>query len=62
MAGIPGLFGFFMGWVGSASEPQPVPTHTLAVTVFGPSRATQVESAGRAITVTSGKKIHYDTD
>lgn len=58
MAGIKGLFGFFLGWVGSASPPPDIPTHTLAMTIYGPKRTLDVESARHSVEVLSCRRTY----
>lgn len=59
-AGIPGLFGFFTGWVGGAVESD-VPAHSVAMTLFGPAQTQTVLGPIRSLNIVSGARTH-DSD
>lgn len=39
-----------------------VPTHTVAITVYGPRRTVEVESGTRTLNIYSGRKTHDGSD
>lgn len=57
MAGIPGLFGLFTGWIGAATI-STVPEHSVAATVTSPARSLEIYGVTRTATVNSPRKTH----